>query len=592
MQSIAFVCEQYLVIFFSLALGIKLYVFSTFVTKVTWSEQYIYGIICGFVSAAVIFLPFLFIRKHKNKLATILAFIISLLLLVDTVYYSYFSSVPTIGLLSSLGQTKDIGPAIIDLIHWFYVFYFTDVVIVIIFHKSIKSFVLRIKDRLKIKQTKNRTTWIAVMITLIAFWITLLPTGLNTLADVFNKGYDTVSTSQYYGLLMAHAIDITRFIRQETTHLSASQEKALSDWVNNNKPVQASTFLTGSAKGKNVILIQIESLGGFVVNQKINGKEITPNINKLSKNSQFFPNDRFLYGAGHTSDTDFVINSSYFPLYDAAVFVRYGQDNFSSLPKTLISNGYSAFAYHGFNRNFWNRNVALKSMGYQKFYAADNYSKGTTINMGLNDGDFLSKTADYIKEQPKPSLSYVITLSSHVPFAVTNETKDLGVNISDYPDQVGGYLEDINYTDRMLGKFFDKLKAEGLYDGSLIILYGDHTPVLPAFSAGTVKYDPESVQQLEVPLIIKAPNQTTGETHNNQGTHLDIMPTVLDLLGIKTTELMFGQSLFANSDKALKICSDQLPVFSGPGDCNSILTNEKNMSATIIRYNQFKNITK
>jgi phosphoglycerol transferase MdoB-like AlkP superfamily enzyme len=155
---------------------------------------------------------------------------------------------------------------------------------------------------------------------------------------------------------------------------------------------------------------------------------------------------------------------------------------------------------------------------------------------------------------------------------------------------VGGYLEDINYTDRMLGAFFTKLKAEGLYDDSLIIVYGDHTPVLPAFSAGTIKYNPDTVQVKEVPLLIKLPNETIGKTYVDKGTHLDIMPTILDLSGIKTSDLMFGQSLFAQGDKALKTCSDQLPAFPTSGDCNVMLTNEKAESSTIIRYNQFNNI--
>jgi len=73
--------------------------------------------------------------------------------------------------------------------------------------------------------------------------------------------------------------------------------------------------------------------------------------------------------------------------------------------------------------------------------------------MGLNDGDFLMETAEYIKEQPRPSLSYVITLTSHTPFNITNRTKTLGLKSDDYPNQVAGYLENINYTDRMLGKF-------------------------------------------------------------------------------------------------------------------------------------------
>ena len=339
-------------------------------------------------------------------------------------------------------------------------------------------------------------------------------------------------------------------------------------------------------------MIQVESLGGFVVNQKIDGKEITPTLNSLAKTSQFFPNERFLIGEGHTSDTDFVTNSSYFPLSDAAAFVRFGHDNFTSLPKTLIANGYSAYTYHGFNRNFWNRSVALKSLGYQKFYAADNFPKGFDINMGLNDGTFLSTTADYIKSQPKPSFSYAITLSSHVPFSVNEQTSKLGVDISKYPDQVGGYLDDINYTDSMLGNFFTKLKSVGLYDDSLILVYGDHTPVLPAFSAGTINYDPETVSEKEVPLLIKLPNETTSKTYVNQGSHIDIMPTILDLLGIKTNQLMFGQSLFASGEGALKVCSDQLVAFPSSSDCKAKLLDENNQSAKIIRYNQFQNLPK
>jgi len=589
-QVVTFICDQSVVLFYIIALGVKLYFFSTYVTKVTWSKQYMYGIVCGYVSAGVIFMPLFIVRKHKVKLATLLSFFVSFLILVDIVYYSYFSSLPTVGLLSSLGQTKDIEPAISTLLHWWLLLYFIDIILVLILFKPIKTLFVSLKDRFDIHKSNPKNAWIAITITLIAFWASLLPVGLHTLEDVFNKGFDTVSTSQYYGLLVAHGIDIVRFIEQETTHLSTSQEQTLYKWVKDNKPEQANDPLTKSAKGKNVIMIQVESLGGFVINQKVNGKEVTPNLNKLAKVSQFFPNDRFLYGAGHTSDTDFVSNTSYFPLPDAAVFVRYGQDDFTSLPKNIISNGYSAYAYHGFNRNFWNRDVALKSLGYQKFYAADNYPKGTNINMGLNDGDFLSKTADYIKKQPKPSFSYVITLSSHVPFNTNDQTKDLGINASDYPDQVGGYLEIINYTDRMIGKFFAKLKSYGLYDNSLIIVYGDHTPVLPAFKAGTIKYDPDTVQKKEVPLFIRLPNETVGKTYKNQGTHLDITPTVLDLVGIKTDQLLFGQSVFVTGKKSLRLCSDQLAVFYTRDDCDTTLTNERNISSTIIRYNQFNNL--
>lgn len=561
--------------------------------KVTWpTNQYLSGVGFGFVSVAVLFIPLYFVRKHKNKFATILAFMLTFLIFFDHVYFSYFGALPTVGLISSLGQTSDVGPAIIGLLSVWMLLYFIDIALVIIFNKQIAKLFAKIKTKLA-QDTSNGTpvSILATSITLIILWFTILPLGLSNLTDVLNRGYDTVSTSQYYGVLIAHGVDIVRFVKEETTVLSSSEVKALQTWVSTNHPKQATSNLTGTAKGKNVIMIQVESLAGYVVNQKINDHEITPNLNKLANESQFFPNDRYVLGAGHTSDTDFVANTSYFPLADAAVFVRYGNDNFTSLAKTLKANGYSTYAYHGFNRNFWNRNVAFESLGYQKFYAADNYPEGAIINMGLNDGDFLSKTAEYIKTQPKPSLSYVITLSSHVPFATTELNSGLKLNTSDYPDQVGGYLENINYTDRMLGTFFDKLKSEGLYNESLIIVYGDHTPVLPSFSAGTINYDVKSDAQKEVPLFIKLPKETSGQAHTKQGTHLDITPTIYDLLGIKTKQLMFGQSIFAQKN-SLQICSDQTTVFNSKENCDTMLSTEKSKSATIIRYNQFDNISK
>jgi arylsulfatase A-like enzyme len=91
--------------------------------------------------------------------------------------------------------------------------------------------------------------------------------------------------------------------------------------------------------------------------------------------------------------------------------------------------------------------------------------------------------------------------------------------------------------------------------------------------------------------MIKLPNKTEGKTYTNTGSHIDITPTILDLLGIKTNQLMFGQSLFATGDKSLKVCKDQLVSFKG-SDCSSMLETEKLKSAEIIRYNQFNNLTK
>lgn len=587
----SFVCDQYLVLFFTLTMSIKLIVLNTYVLKVTWDQPtYSYGLIVSCLSVLVLFLPMYFVKKHKVAWTTLLAFLLTFLILIDSVYFLYFGAVPSVGILNAADQTAGVVPAIVAILQWWMALYFIDILAVILFSKRSTKLFDFIKCKYNLTKIKLRSIFIITTVFLLAFFISLLPIGLNQLSNEIEKSFEAKTSAMRYGIYMAHIFDVVRYVKQETASLSQSEQKSIIDWVAENKPSQSANGLTGIAKGKNVIMLQVESLGGFTINQTVNGKAVTPNLDTLSKTSQFFPNDRFLIGAGHTSDTDFVANSSYFPMDDAAVFVRFGRDNFNSLPKTLLKNSYSVYAYHGYTRDSWNRSVALNSLGYQKFYASNNFSKGTEINMGLNDNTFLSETADYMKEQPKPSFSYVITLTSHSPFNITDDTKDLGLNPDDYPSQVAGYLEDIHYTDKAIGNFFDKLKKEGLYDDSLIVIYGDHTPSIPSFTAGTINYDATSVQSKEVPLFVKLPNDTTSVVHQKQGSHLDIMPTILDLLGIKTNQLMFGQSLFADDSKSLAICKDQIATFKSNGDCNDMLDTEKNKSSTIVRYNQFTNL--
>lgn len=585
---IGFIKQQFLVLFFSLFLAIKLCLFITKITNPPQSWQYCFGIACSCFSAVLVFLPFIFINKHKNLLAIIWAFLLSLLIFVDTVYFSYFSAIPSVGMLSLIGEAEGTTSSIIQLIRPQYFLYFVDILLAIIFIKPISNFFKN--AQIFSKKSNFITNLIFSVIIIIGFCYSTLMPGINKLGDTYNQSYDSVETSHYYGLLTTHVIDTVRYINQEINIISPSETNEIRDWVNSNKPDKQTSSQNGVANDKNIILIQVESLGGFVINQTVNNKEITPTLNNLANTTEFFPNNRFVIGAGHTSDTDFVVNSSYFPLDNASVFVRFGNDNFSGLPKLLTANGYSAYAYHGYSRDFWSRNTALASLGYQKFYASDNYSDGEKLNMGLNDGDFLNETVDYIINQPKPSLSTVITLSSHTPFEITNLTKELGVNAVDYPDQVGGYLENINYVDRTLGQFFEKLKENDLYDNSLIVVYGDHTPILDSFSAGSMNYDSSTNQALEVPLFVKLPNQTIGQTHENIGTSLDIMPTILDLVGIKTNQLMFGQSLFAQIENKPFTCQNHLVIFSNIGDCEAAELTEKNMSSKIIRYNQFQSL--
>ena len=109
------------------------------------------------------------------------------------------------------------------------------------------------------------------------------------------------------------------------------------------------------------------------------------------------------------------------------------------------------------------------------------------------------------------------------------------------------YLQAIHYTDAALGEFIDQLKADGLYDDSIIVLYGDHTAKYDKFTSDEGIVDPNTIAGKNVPLIIKLPGQTTGKISHKASSHLDIMPTILNLVGAKVTSPMFGRDLFGDS---------------------------------------------
>lgn len=571
---------------------LKLWILGFFIIALHWSGFYYFGVLCNLFVSFLVFSPLFFVKKRKNLFAIIIALIISLVVFVDIVYFSDRTTLPNVGLLELLGvEAGGATDAIIDIIKWQYFLLFTDIVLMTIFYKPIKN-IFHTKLLANKSMTAKEKTYnlVAIAMILLMLFLSILASGKDTLSNVYNKSYDTVSTAQYYGVLIAHIIDTVRYIDQETNSLSTNEQQDLQNWVSKHKPIQGISSFNGISAGKNIIMIQVESLASFTINQTINNQPITPNLDDLASGSFFFPNNRYITEAGHSSDADFVANTSYFPLQNAVTIVRYGRDNFSSLPR-LLDDSYSAFAYHGFVESLYNRNIAYRYFGYDRFLSSSDYSDGPKINMGLNDGTFLNETVDYVKEQPKPSLSSLITLSSHTPFKINYLTRDLGLDPETLPNQVAGYLENIHYTDKALGDFFDKLKEYDLYDDSLIIIYGDHTPALSEeFSIGSIYYDPLSNQALETPIIIKLPNQTEGEVYHGTGTNLDIMPTILDLVGVNTDNLMFGQSLFYQIENDVERCPDHIIIFDGLGDCETARREEENISSMIIRYNQFENL--
>ncbi|HEY4544225.1 MAG TPA: LTA synthase family protein, partial [Tissierellaceae bacterium] len=314
---------------------------------------------------------------------------------------------------------------------------------------------------------------------------------------------------------------------------------------------------TGIAKNRNLIVLQIEGLQNFVVGLDYNNQEVTPNLNKLIKDdgSLYFNDYHQLLGRGNTSDAEFVTNNSLHPSMEEPTYSQYEKNTFYSLPNLLKDYGYTSWAFHGFEKSFWNREKAYVNQGFERFLSEEEYEfdKEDIIAFGIKDEDFYMQTIDYLKELDKvddnPFYAFIISLSSHTPFTMPEKYNKLEILKEHDGNMVGDYIQSVHYADYAIGLFLDQLKEEGLYDNSVICIYGDHFGINAAQKEAPLvnsiigrEYDFDTM--MNIPLIINIPGEDINETITTTGSQIDFFPTVLNLFGYENKKgLMFGRDL-------------------------------------------------
>ncbi len=536
--------RERIVITFALIFFVKLVIFSA--TNDLWpnAENLVPFLAYSLVVAWVIAIPELFIRGRRATYLFVMDIVLTLVLLGDSYYIRFFGTLPVMSMLGTGGQLiADLPSWISKLVSYSDIILILDIIFIWIHRRRRKRIDFPVIPVSRLSKKARFAVAVLPIATILAIFYSDLATKL---PFFYNQTSENKVVAKNIGVISTHLLDFSRNFVVAFTNLSPLDKEETIATLKANTTKLAPNKTTGIAAGKRVIMVQVESLNDFNIGASVEKQEITPNINKLISGSNYFTNNYFTLGAGGTSDADFSVNTSLYPLADSSVFVKYAKDSFTSLEKELKKSGYNTEAYHANSRGYWNRNTMYKSLGFDRFMASDNYKPGKTVNMGLSDEDFLFQSADYIKATPTTTLSYLITLSSHFSFEMAKEYQTLTLNRDKYTSLTHDYLQAVHYTDASLGKFFEKLKADGLYNDSLIVLYGDHTAHFDGFDTDTTRIEPDSLAGKRVPLVIKLPAQTTGKRINSPSSHLDIMPTILNLVGAKPTSPMFGRDLFGS----------------------------------------------
>jgi len=158
--------------------------------------------------------------------------------------------------------------------------------------------------------------------------------------------------------------------------------------------------LDSIAKGKNVIVIQLEAFQNFVIQAEYNGQELTPNLNELiGEDSIYFDNYYSVIGKGNTADAEFATLNSLYPVIDGESYRLYTDNTYNGLPWKLKEQGYETYAFHGNEAAFWNRQEAYPYQGIDHFYSIENMDNTDIVGLGISDSSMFQQMVDILAEE-------------------------------------------------------------------------------------------------------------------------------------------------------------------------------------------------
>lgn len=511
------------------------------ITNITHNTIIIF-LFSSIISLLILSIIELLTGKNKKVWKTVFYIVFSTLMFVDIMHYSYFQMLPSVSLLGQIGLLGPVVDSIKKLLSIKNALFIIDIPFVIYYiwkkekHLNISNKIIKI---------------ISITLAVILVLFTTIIVNSDRLRMLTNQEFYS-----YHGSDIIHRYFPKRIeTNDEVEGLISSIQNDLKD----QKDIKGTKY-NGIGKDRNLIVVQMESLQNFVINLNYNGQEITPNINAFIKdNSSIYFDEYFqLIGMGSTSDAEFVTNNSLHPSSEEPTYTQYAHNTFYGLPWILRDNGYTSWVFHGFEKEFWNRKEAYINQGFERFVSEEDFKYEEKIVFGISDKEFYEQTVDYLKEMAslnKPFYSFVITLSSHTPYNLDEKYHVLDLKNPQKGNIVGDYLQAIHYADKEFGVFIESLKREGLYDNSVIALYGDHyginnadeTVLDPMENILGEKYNFDHV--MNIPLIINVPGEEINQTISNIGSQLDFYPTILNIMGLQNEKgYMIGKDLLNNKE--------------------------------------------
>ena len=417
---------------------------------------------------------------------------------------------------------------------FFIVFFITTYIFVFISKKQFSEFKIQI-----VKQQKPRWYFSLLAFILLGLTVTLGARGRTSDRSSLHEGLSIVSQNNFINQIAINAnFTFWKTVLYNKNKKPYTEPKNIDECIAftrnylgitspYEKTINREIIDTSKTKTKyNIVIVVMESMSVFKMGY-YGGKNLTPQLDKLNKESLFFNN--FFSSGIHTFNGLFSTTTGHMSVYDEKSMKSYVKTPFNGLGPLLTNEGYETYFYTTHDPHFDNMEGFFKLNKFKHFISEYDFDHSLSeSSLGVPDHILLDKMIETTnnRKSSAPFLSVVMTASDHGPWRIPK----------DIPFKPNGETPQDNctmYADWSIGRFIDQVKKEPWYDNTIFIFLGDH-----GLSMGHTYEMPLSYNH--IPCIIHQPKLFKADTISSPCYQPDIPATVMGIIGANYSNQTFG----------------------------------------------------
>lgn len=455
--------------------------------------------------------------------------LLDVLLVANLMYFrTYYSAIPASSYLEA-GNLADFKASVTDSLRW------ADIVLPLI---TIATAVMAFRYKTTKRQPLTAVLkWWAAPLAGFA----LLLTGVNLCKGGFHKSLRSVRQSAYLCSADAPIFSVFGCIWYDITDaaepITPEKQAEIELWLASQPKHQPADSVT--EKRSNLLIVFAESLESWVLEKKVDGKEITPCLNRLlkEKSTLYAPNVLTQVKGGRSIDAQLMICSGLLPLMSGTYSSLYYDNTFYTLQKAMRGLKHSRCYLLTIDKvSTWNQGAVARSFGTDTIISYHDFkmTEAFGTHKRIGDASFFQQCREKIErgEVWKPGESVYmqfVTYSGHAPFKLPDHLRTITFPAS-IPEKAADYMTTAHYTDKAIGDFVAYLKTLPQYKETIVVIVGDHE--------GLASYRQELVgnpacrglvsdKQLTPFIVLNSP---VGMRYDKFMGQIDIYPTLLNLM--------------------------------------------------------------